>query len=59
MRIFDIALSMLDETKNFEDEYFKILKESFSSFDHGLTLDAELNQLEDTFRNPNPTNPIN
>jgi len=58
-RIDDIALSMLDETKNFEDIYLKSLKESFSSFDHGQSLDAELNQLEDTFRNPNPTNPIN
>jgi len=52
-RIDAIALSMLDETKNFEDVYLKSLKESFSSFDHGQSLDAELNQLEDTFRNPN------
>jgi hypothetical protein len=58
-RIDAIALFMLDETKNFEDVYLKSLKESFSSFDHGQSLDAELNQLEDTFRNPNPTNQIN
>ncbi len=38
---------------------FESSRGSFSSFDHGQSLDAELNQLEDTFRNPNPTNPIN
>jgi len=57
-KIDDIALAMIDETKKYEAIYLKSLKEklleNFSSlFDESQSLDNELNQIEETFRNPN------
>jgi hypothetical protein len=53
-RIDCIALKIKDETKYYEQIYFKSIKESFSSFDQSKgSLEKELNGIEDTFRNPN------
>jgi hypothetical protein len=52
-RIDDIALAMIDQTKKSENVYLKELKERFSSIDHLQSLEAELNGIEETFRNPN------
>jgi hypothetical protein len=52
-RIDDIALGMIDQTKIYEETYLKELKEHFSSFDTTQSLANELNQKEETFRNPN------
>jgi len=52
-RIDDIALAMIDRTKKNEEIYLKNLKERFSSFDHGKSLEHELNEIEETFRDPN------
>jgi hypothetical protein len=52
-RIDDIALAMIDETKKYQDEYLQDLKESFSSFDDGKSLEDKLNELVETFRHPN------
>ena len=51
-RIDDIALAMIDQTKKSENVYLNGLKERFSSIDHLQSLEAELNGIEDTFRNP-------
>jgi hypothetical protein len=37
----------------YEEMYLKELKKSFSSFDDCKSLENELNQIEETFRNPN------
>jgi predicted nucleic acid-binding Zn-ribbon protein len=50
-RIGDIAFKMKDETKIYEEIYLKSLKESFPSFDQSKSLEDELNEIEDTFRN--------
>ena len=52
-RIDDIALGMIDQTKIYEETYLKELKEHFSSFDKTQSLANELNEIEETFRNPN------
>ena len=52
-RIDEIALAMIAETKMYEEMYLKELKKSFSSFDDCKSLQNELNQIEETFRNPN------
>jgi hypothetical protein len=52
-KIDRIALAMKDETKSFEKEYFNSFKENVCSFDHGKSLDTELSEIEETFRNPN------
>jgi hypothetical protein len=55
-RIDAIALKIKDETKFYEAMYLKSLKESFTSFDQGKSLENELNEIEYTFRDPNLTN---
>ena len=52
-KIDQTALAMKDETKSFEKVYLNSFKENVSSFDHGKSLDTELNEVEETFRNPN------
>ena len=52
-KIDDIALEMIDQTKTNENTCLKNLNEYFFSFDDIKTLDSELNQIEDIFRNPN------
>ena len=52
-RIDAIALKIKDETKFYEAMYLKSLKESFTSFDQGKSLENELNEIEYTFRDPN------
>jgi hypothetical protein len=52
-RIDEIALTMIDEIKKSEAIYFKNLKERFASLDQSKSLENELNQIEETFRNPN------
>ena len=52
-RIDDIALAMIDETNKCQEKYLRNLKESFSLFDESKSLEDKLNEIEDTFRNPN------
>jgi hypothetical protein len=57
-KIDDIALAMIDETKKYEAIYLKNLKEKLfenfsSSFDESQSIENELNQIEETFRDPN------
>ncbi len=52
-RIDDIALALIDETNKFQEKYLKELKESLSSFDHIQSLENQLHEIEETFRNPN------
>ncbi len=52
-RIDDIALAMIDEIKKSEAIYFKELKDRFSSFDQSQSLENELNETEELFRDPN------
>jgi len=56
-KIDDIATEMIDATKKNEAIYLKNLKgtllKNFSWFDSGKSLENELNEMEDTFRNPN------
>ena len=44
---------MVDKIKSYEKIYLKDLKEYFSSFDGSKSLENKLNDIEDTFRNPN------
>jgi exosome complex RNA-binding protein Rrp4 len=53
VKIDDIALAMIETIKKHEEAYIKELKKSFSSFDDGQYLQIKLNELEETFRNPN------
>ena len=52
-RIDEISLSMIDETNKYQEKYLRELKESFSLFDETQSLEDKLNELEETFRNPN------
>ncbi len=57
-KIDDISLGMIDETKKYEAIYLKNLKEKLfenfsTSFEQTQSLDNELNQIENIFRNPN------
>jgi len=53
-RIDCIALKIKDETKYYEQIYFKSIKESFPSFNKSKgSLEDEMNQIEEIFRNPN------
>jgi hypothetical protein len=52
-RIDDIALAMIDEIKKSEAMYFKELKKRFSSLDESKSLENELNETEELFRDPN------
>jgi hypothetical protein len=51
-RIDDIALAMIDKIKKHEEVYLKELKKHYSSFDETQSLGHEMNQIEETFRNP-------
>ena len=54
--IDDIALEMIDETEKYEAMYLNNLKRDlFKSphFDETKTLENKLNEIEETFRNPN------
>jgi hypothetical protein len=53
VKIDDIALAMTEKIKKHEEAYLKELKKSFSSFDDSQYLQIKLNELEETFRNPN------
>jgi hypothetical protein len=44
---------MIDQIKKCEKIYLNNLKENYSSFDDCKLLDTQLNEIEDTFRNPN------
>jgi hypothetical protein len=52
-KIDDIALEMINEIEKCEESLTKNLKEKFSSFDDCESLENELNQIEESFRNPN------
>jgi hypothetical protein len=52
-KIDDIALAMIDKIKKHEEIYLKELKKHFSSFDETQSLEHELNQIEEKFRQPN------
>ncbi len=52
-RIDEIALEMIDETKKYQEKYLKELKERFSLFDETQSVEDKLNEIEETFRNPN------
>jgi hypothetical protein len=52
-KIDDIALAMIDKLKKHEETYLNDLKEHFSSFDLTQSLEHELNQIEESFRQPN------
>jgi hypothetical protein len=55
-KIDEIALEMIDETKKHEALYLNSLKEKFfgtQSFDDTKSLEDELTEMEETFRNPN------
>ena len=52
-RIDHIALAMIDETKKSEASYFKNIKEHFSTYDDGKSLQIKLTEIEDIFRNRN------
>jgi hypothetical protein len=44
---------MIDETQKWQEKYLRELKESFSSFDETQSVEDQLNEIEETFRNPN------
>jgi len=47
-------LKIKDETKYYEQIYFKSIKESFSSFDQSKgSLEDKMTEIEEIFRNPN------
>jgi hypothetical protein len=52
-RIDDIALAMIDETKKYEATFLKNIKENFSSFDETKSIENDLNEIEEKFRDPN------
>jgi hypothetical protein len=56
-KIDDISLTMIDKIKKHEEIYLKNLKEKFGensfSFDETRSLENEMNEMEETFRNPN------
>jgi hypothetical protein len=52
-KIDEIALAMIDKIKKHEETYLNDLKEHFSSFDLTQSLEHELNQIEESFRQPN------
>jgi len=53
VKIDEIALAMIDQTKLYEAMCMKNLKVRFSSFDDSKSLQIKLSELEDTFRHPN------
>jgi hypothetical protein len=53
MKIDDIVFAMIDEIKKHEETYLKQLKEHFSSYDDSKSIENELTDIEEVFRNPN------
>jgi hypothetical protein len=51
-RIDDIALELIDKIKKSEEIYLSQLEERFSSVDVSKSLETELNEIEELFRNP-------
>jgi hypothetical protein len=52
-KIDDIALKMIEQTKKYEAMYLQDLKKNFSSFDETQSLEGNLNEIEELFRDPN------
>jgi hypothetical protein len=52
-RIDDIALEMIEKTNKYQEKYLRDLKESFSLFDETQSVEDKLNEIEETFRDPN------
>jgi hypothetical protein len=52
-KIDDIALKMIDQTKKNEAMYLQDLKKNFSSLDETQSLEGNLNEIEELFRDPN------
>jgi hypothetical protein len=55
-RVDEIASAMIDDTKKYEKIYLKSLKEKLFanlSFDETKSMENQLNQIEETFRDPN------
>jgi hypothetical protein len=52
-RIDDVALELIDKIKKSEEIYLSQLGERFSSFDVGQSLETDLNEIQELFRNPN------
>jgi hypothetical protein len=52
-KIDEIALAMIDVIKKHEAMYLKDLNENFPSFDHLQSIENELSQIEEQFRDPN------
>jgi hypothetical protein len=52
-RIDDIALELIDKIKKSEGIYLSQLEERFSSVDVSQSLETELNEIQELFRNPN------
>jgi hypothetical protein len=53
-KIDDVALELIEQTKKCEAEYLKEVKENLlSSFDGSKSLDKDLEEIEECFRNPN------
>jgi hypothetical protein len=51
-KIDDIALELIDKIKKSEEIYLSQLEERFSSVDVSKSLETELNEIEELFRNP-------
>ena len=51
-RIDDIALELIDKIKKSEEIFLRQLGEKISSFDGRQSLETELNEIQETFRNP-------
>ncbi len=51
-KIDDIVLEMIDQAEKCEETLLKSLNEKFSSFDETRSIENELNQIEETFRDP-------
>jgi len=52
-RIDEIALAMIDKTKKSEESFLKTLKEKVFETQTFESCEDKLNQIEETFRNPN------
>ena len=52
-KIDEIALDMIEKTKESEKVYTSSLKSSFKTFELTKSLDEDLKELEEKFRNPN------
>jgi hypothetical protein len=52
-KIDEIALKMIDDSKKYETMYLRNIKEKLFQTQSVESLEKELNDIEDTFRNPN------